>query len=77
VHGWRVQRGAEASTADLLLAYTDWGVGMGSDEQAKKAREEAEKAKLAYEVKLERERRARDLAREAARDAAKLDDKFK
>jgi hypothetical protein len=50
---------------------------MGSDDQVKKAREETERAKVAYEVKLERERRARDLAREAARDAAKLDDKFK
>ena len=47
---------------------------MGSDEdQAKKIKAEKERAQLLEDLKLERER----LAREAARDAARLGDKFK
>jgi len=47
---------------------------MGADEDAKKKAEaEKEKARLLVEMKVAREQ----LARDAARDAARLDSKFK
>lgn len=50
---------------------------MDSNDEAKKRQAEVDKSKLLHDVRIAREQRERDLQREAARDAAKLDEKFK